>query len=104
MWTFVLVLLEGITGVVLTVDVVFLAGVAVAWDFGGCAAGVASSCAWRAACGGTGCRVLLVGSEECHELGCLGKEFLLLGLELLEAVILCGGECDGVLLGAQGHF
>ncbi len=105
MWTFVLVLLEGITGIVLVVDVVFLAGVAVVWAFGGCAAGVASSCAWRAAGGGTGCRVLLVGSEECHELGCLGKEFLLLGFKLLEVVVLCGCECGGMLLGVfKGTF
>ncbi len=101
---FFLVLLKGITGIILMVDIVFLAGVAVAWAFCGCAAGVALSCAWRAAGGGTGCRVLLVGSEECHELGCLGKEFLLLGLEF-ETVILCGGECGGMLLGVlKGTF
>ncbi len=87
------------------VDIVFLAEVAVARAFGGCAAGVALICAWRAAGGGTGCRVLLVGSKECHELGYLGKEFLFLGFELLEAVVLCGCECGGVLLGVfKGTF
>ena len=67
--------------------------------------GVALHCAWRSAGSGTGCRVLLVGSEECHEFDCLGKEFLMLGLELLEAVILCGCECGGVLLDVlKGSF
>ena len=80
------------------VDVVFLAGVAVAWAFGGCAAGVASCCARLSAGGDTRCRVLLVGCEECHEIGCLGKEFLLLGFKLFEAVVMCRGECGGMFL------
>ena len=87
------------------VDVTFLAGVAVARIFGGCAAGVAASCALLAVGGGTWCGDVSVGCEECHQLGGLGKKFLLLSLELLEAVVLCRGECGGVFLGVlEGIF
>ena len=54
---------------------------------------------WLTASGVASCRDLLVGCEKCHELCCLGEEFLLLGFELLESVVLCGGECGSMLLG-----
>ena len=42
--------------------------------------------------------ILLVDCEKCHELGCLGEEFLLLGFELLKLMVLCGCECGGMFL------
>ncbi len=51
-----------------------------------------------AAGGGAWCGDVLVGCEERHELGGLGKEFLLLGLKLSEAVVMCRGECGGMFL------
>ena len=39
-----------------------------------------------------------MGCEERHELGGLGKEFLLLGFKLFEAVVMCRGECGGMFL------
>ena len=80
------------------VDITFLARVAVAGTLGGCGAGVAACCALLAASGGAWCGDALLGCEERHEFGGLGKEVLLLGFKLLEAVVLCRSESGGMLL------
>ena len=95
---FVLVLFKGKTGVVFMVDVTFLARVAVAGTLGGCASGVVACCALLATSGGAWRGGALLGCEERHEFGGLGKEFLLLGFKQLEAVVLCRSESGGMLL------